>query len=325
MTRRDFIVLLAGTAASPCVARAQQKAIPVVGFLRSTTAAPFTNLAEAFRDGLKETGFIEGANVSIQYRYANGRRDRLPELAAELLRDGAAVIAGNSLAAEATKGLTATVPIVFVTSDDPVERGLVASLARPGGNATGFTFFGGGQLAAKRVEILHELTPSTAVIGFLVDPNFPGSRPDLADSKAAAVALGLRLVVAEASGRAEFAHAFTTILEAGAGALIVAGSPSFSSQRSTLIELSARHALPTIYDLRRFVDEGGLASYSGSFTDAYRQAGIYAGRILKGARPADLPVQQPSKIDLVINLKTAKALGLTVPPLLLVEADEVIE
>jgi putative ABC transport system substrate-binding protein len=325
MKRRDLLIIGAGAAAWPLAVRAQQKALPLIGFLRSTGAAPSRHLAVAFRDGLSETGFVERENVSIRHLYADGQLDRLPALADDLVRAGAAVIVGNSLAAEAAKRLTSTIPIVFVTSDDPVQRGLVASLARPGGNATGFTFYGGGLLAAKRAEILRELTPAAPVIGLLIDPNWPGSAADLAAAEAAAVTLGRRLVVAKASGEAELASAFAAIREAGAGVLVIAGSPSFGSQRPALITLSARQSLPTIYDMREYVEEGGLISYSGSISDTYRQAGIYTGRILKGAPPADLPVQQPTKIELVINLKTAKALGLTVPQSLLASAAEVIE
>jgi ABC-type uncharacterized transport system substrate-binding protein len=296
-----------------------------VGFLRSTTAAPFGHLVEAFRDGLKETGFVENANVTIEYRYANNRRDRLPALARELVRDGVSVIAGNSLAAEAAKAITSTVPIVFVTSDDPVKRGLVHSLARPGGNATGFTFFGGGLLGGKRLGLLAELVPDATAIGFLMDPNWPAAAGDLADTRAAARTLGKRLVVAKAASVREFEPAIAGMLRAGVGALIVGGAPAFSTNRRTLIELSRRHRLPAMYDLSEYVNDGGLISYSASLTDAYRHAGVYAGKILSGAKPEDLPVQQPTRIELALNLKTAKALGLTVPPTLLALADKIVE
>ena len=325
MRRRELILGLGGVLAATRAAHTQTPKRPVIGFLRSTAAAPFGHLAVAFRAGLKEQGLIDGENVSILYRYADGHVERLPALAGELLRSEAAVIIGNSQAAEAAKRLTATIPIVFVTSDDPVQRGLVASLARPAGNATGFTFFGGGKLTAKRMEILHELLPTAAVFGLLMDPNWPGSRADLSDAEATARALGLRLVVAKAVGETAFAAAFAAIRQADARGLLVAGAPSFSSKRAGLIELSARHSLPAVYDLRDYVIEGGLMSYAGSFTEAYRQAGVYAGRILKGYNPAELPVQQPTKIEFVLNLKTAKALGLTVPQAILARADEVIE
>ena len=325
MRRRDFLALLGGALALSPMALRAQKAIPVIGFLRSTTASPFTHLVKAFHDGLKETGFAEGENVAIQYRYADNQLDRLPALAAELVQRPVSLIVGNSLAAEAAKRMTETIPIVFVTSDDPVKRGLVASLARPGGNTTGFTFFGGGQLAAKRLEILRELTPKAAVIGFLMDPTWPAATVDLADLEGAAHSMQQRIVVAKAANEAELGVAVGTISRAGAGAMIVGGAPRFSSERPALIALSARHSLPTIYDLRDYVSEGGLVSYSGSLTDAYRQAGIYAGKILNGTNPADLPVQQPTKFELAINLKTAKALGLKVPQSLLARADEIIE
>lgn len=325
MHRRELVLGLAGSVVLVSAPRARADDLPLVGFLRSTAAAPFEQLAEAFREGLKGTGFVEKKTVSILYRYADGHRERLPELAAELIAAGVAVIAGNSQAAEAAKRLTATVPIVFVTSDDPVARGLVASLSHPGGNATGFTFFGGGQLAAKRLAILHELVPAGSVIGFLMDPNWPGSAVDLVDAQTAAGMLGHRLAVAKAAAPGELDAAFASLKKAGAAALIVAGAPSFSSHRRRLIELSGRLSLPTIYDLRDYVVEGGLLSYAGSLTDAYRHAGAYVGKILKGASPAALPVQRPAKIELAVNLKTAGALGLTVPPVILAQADEVIE
>jgi putative ABC transport system substrate-binding protein len=325
MQRRTFIASFAAVVSWPLAARAQQKAIPVIGFLRSTAAAPSGPLAQAFRDGLKDAGFVDGANVKIEYRYADGDAARLPVLAADLLRGGVSLIAGNSLAAEAAKRITSTVPIVFVTSDDPVQRGLVASLARPGGNATGFTFFGGGQLAAKRLEILHALVPRADAIGFLMDSQWPGSAADFAEVQAAAGLYGRRLVAAEAANEPELVQALAAIREAGAGGLIIAGAPAYSSRRATLIMQAARQSLPTIYDMREYVEEGGLISYSGSIVEAYRQAAIYAGKILKGTDPADLPVQQPTRIELVINLKTAKTLGITVPQSLLARADEIIE
>jgi len=326
MRRRSFIACIGVAAAFiPFSASAEEPRRPVVGFLRSTPAAPFVHLVTAFRGGLKEAGFVEGQNVSVEYRYADNNPDRLPALASELVRRGVAVIVGNGQAAEAAKAITATVPIVFVISDDPVKRGLVDSLARPGGNATGFTFFGGGQLGAKRLELLAELVPAAVTIGFLRDPNWPGSAADLADTEAASRTLGKRLVVAEAATEPDFAPAFATMAQGGAGALIIGGSPFYSSKRRVLIGISSRHALPTMYDQRDYVAEGGLISYSASFTDAYRQAGLYVGKILGGANPKELPVQQPSRIDLVLNLETARTLGLSVPPALLARVDEIIE
>jgi putative ABC transport system substrate-binding protein len=285
MRRRTFILAIAaGALLTPC-AIAAQSGIPVVGFLRSTTVAPFRDIAEALRDGLRQAGFVEPENVRVIERYADNDLARLPGLAADLIHSSASVIVGNSLAAEAAKKISATVPIVFVASDDPVQRGLATSLARPGGNTTGFTFWGGGQLAAKRLELIRELAPGAAIVGFLVDPNWPGAAVDLADVQAAARRLQQRLVIAEAGNPERFAPAVAELKQAGAGAVVVSGSPTFSSKRRVLIELMTQYRLAAIYDLREFVVEGGLISYSASFTEAYRQAGIYAGKIkiLKGA------------------------------------------
>jgi putative ABC transport system substrate-binding protein len=251
--------------------------------------------------------------------------DRLPELAAELINRPVNVIVGNSLAVEAARALTKTIPIVFVTADDPVTRGLVASLSRPGSHLTGLTFFGGGLLGAKRVELLHELAPKAAVIGFLMDPNWPGSRAELPDAQKAASALGQKLVIAEAATAAEFDLAFEKLIQSECKALVVAGSPMFNSERRSLVGLAAKHKIPAIYDVREHVEAGGLISYGASLDDAYRQAGVYAGKILKGAQPSELPVLQPTKFEIVLNLKTAKALGIEVAPQLLARADEVIE
>ena len=300
--------------------------MPTIGFLRTTPSGPFADLVAAFRQGLNETGFVEGQNVAVEYRWADNHLDLLPGLAADLVRRHVAVIVGNSLAAEAAKAVTTTIPIVFVTADDPVTRGLVTSLSQPGGNLTGVTFFGGGQLGAKRLELLHELIPRATVVAFLMDPNWPGSLADLPDVEAAARVIGrLRIVVVKAASERELEPAFATMVQADAGALMVSGGPLFSSERRQLIALAARHAIPAIYDVREYVDAGGLISYAASFTGAYRQAGIYAGRILKGAKPAEMPVLQPTKFELVINMKTAKALSLTVPQPLLLRADDVIQ
>jgi putative tryptophan/tyrosine transport system substrate-binding protein len=323
--RRAFITLLGGAAAAwPLAARAQQPSMPVIGFFRSTPAAPFTHLVDALRQGLKEAGFIEGQNVAIEQRWADNHLDRLPGFAADLIRRQAEVIVGNEPAVEAARTVTTTTPMVFVIGSDPVARGLVASLNRPGGNLTGVTFFG-NQLGAKRMELLLELAPKTAVIAFLMDPASAGSVAELPDVEAAGRALGRQIVVAKAGDEREIDAAFAKIGQAGAEAIVVGGSPFLTSQREALLALAARHAMPAIYDQRDYVAAGGLISYSGSFPGAYRQAGVYAGRILKGAKPSELPVLQPTTFELAINLRTAKALGLTVPLIMRMTADEVID
>lgn len=329
MRRREFITLFGGAAVTslvrPRAVHAQQPAMPIVGLLRSTPAAPFADLVAAFRDGLKEAGFVEGRNVAVEQRWADNHLDRLPKLASELVGRQAAVIVGNQSAIAAIRAVSTTTPIVFVTGEDPVRAGLVASLSRPGGNTTGVTFFGGSQLNAKRMELLHELVPKAAIIGVLGDPSYVAFEAELPDVEAAARVMGRRIVVARAASEREFAAAFAKIAEAGAQALLVSGSPLFTSERNKVVALAARYSIPAIYDLRNLVVAGGLISYSSSLTDAYRLAAIYAGKILKGTKPSALPVQQAAKFELAINLKTAKALGLTVPPALLARADEVIE
>jgi ABC-type uncharacterized transport system substrate-binding protein len=325
MTRREFITLLGGAAVWPRAARAQQPGVPVIGFLRSTPSAPFGNLLPAFREGLNEEGFVEGRNVAIEQRYADNRPDRLPELADDLVRRKVSVIIGNSPAVIAARAATATIPIVFVTGDDPVRSGLVGNLGRPGGNLTGMTFFGSGNLTTKRLEMLHELVPKAEVIAVLIDSTYAGSEADLPLVEAAARALGLRIFATRVRSEGEFEAAFAGFVQAGAGAVLVTGSPFFTSQRWALVALSARHALPAMYDQRDYVAAGGLISHAASFTGAYRQAGIYTGRILKGAKPADLPVLQPTKFELVINAQTARMLSIDVPTTLIARADEVIE
>jgi putative tryptophan/tyrosine transport system substrate-binding protein len=325
LTRRNFITALGCAAASPVTARAQQPSTPVIGFLRSTPAAPFAQLVAAFRLGLRELGLIEGENVNIEQRWADNDPGRLPALAADLVSRRVAVIVGNGPAMLAAKSATSTIPIVFVVGDDPVSSGLVASLNRPGGNLTGVTFFGGSQLGPKRMELLHELVPKSAVVAVLVDPNYAGFVRELPDLEAAGRSVGRQVVEIKAENERELDTAFAKVEQAGAGALLVSGGPFFTSQRHALVALAARHAIPAIYDVREFVEAGGLMSYSASISDAYRQAGIYAGRILKGTKPSELPVQRPTRFELVINLKTAKALGLEVPPTLLARADEVME
>jgi putative tryptophan/tyrosine transport system substrate-binding protein len=321
--RRVFISLLGGAAAAwPLAARAQQPALPVVGFLRSTPSAPFMHFVAAFQQGLRDEGFIEGQNVSIEYRSADNQLDRLPGLAADLVRRQVAVIVANSPAAEAAKAATQTIPIIFVTGGDPVTTGLVASLNRPSGNLTGVVFFASGHLGTKRLELLHDLVPKGAIIAVLMDPGFANELPAVEE---AGRALGRQLVVMKAASERELDAAFSAMVQAGVGALLVGGGPFFMSQRSGLVALAARHAIPAIYDGRDHVEAGGLMSYGTSLTGAYRQAGLYAGRILKGAKISELPVMQPTTFELVINLKTAKALGLTVPLIMQMTADEVIE
>jgi len=322
--RREFITLLGGAAAWPLAARAQQPAMPVIGFLRSTPAGPFAHIVAAFLQGLNEMGFVEGQNVMVEQRWADNQLEQLPALVADLVRRQATMIVGNGPAVEVVRSSATTIPIVFVIGGDPVALGLVNSLNRPGGNLTGLTFFG-NRLGAKRVEMMRELVPGTSVIAALVDPNFPEAVVESRDVEEAGRIIGQKIVPVNAGSEREFDTAFASIVQAGAGALVIIGSPFFTSKNQTLVALSARHAIPTIYDLRDYVSAGGLISYSTSFTDAYRQAGVYAGRILKGEKPADLPVLQPTKFELVINLKTAKTLGLTVPVIMQMTADEVIE
>jgi putative tryptophan/tyrosine transport system substrate-binding protein len=325
LQRRQFLTLLGGAIAWPLAARAQQPKVPVVGYLRSES---FDDTAQrmiaGFRQGLKEAGYIEGQNVAIEFRSAQGRLDRLPALVADLVRHPVAVIVGNLPAAKAAKATTATVPIVFVYGGDPVKDGLVASFNRPGGNLTGATFLG-GLVGGRRVQLLHDLTPQAGVIALLIDANYITSVTELNDLEGAVHALGLNSVVGKVAKESEIDAAFATFAQQRAGALVVGNSPFFTGQIERIVALAARHALPASYQQREFAAIGGLMSYGTSLSDAYRQAGIYVGQILKGTKPADLPVMRPTKYELVINLKTAKALGLDVPAQLLALADEVIE
>jgi putative ABC transport system substrate-binding protein len=325
--RREFITLLGGAAVTwPLSARAQQPAMPVVGFLSSRSPRESAGVVAAFRQGLREAGFIEGQNLALEFRWAEGRYDRLSALAADLvgLRVAALFAAGGDPSALAAKATTSTIPIVFSAVNDPVRLGLVASLNRPGGNVTGMSMFA-ADLGAKSVELLKELAPTAAVIAYLVNPSNPTADIYSKEAVTAASSLGVQVHVLNASTEHELDEAYAALIKLGAGGVVVVGEPYFDSQRAKIVALSARYAVPAIYTYREYVVAGGLMSYGASLTEAYRRAGTYLGRVLKGEKPADLPVQQPTKLELVINLKTAKALGITVPYPLLARADEVIE
>jgi putative tryptophan/tyrosine transport system substrate-binding protein len=324
--RREFIAVLGGMAAAwPLMARAQQPAMPVIGFLGSASPEPYAPMVAAFRQGLKEKGYVEGQTVAIEYRWANAQYDRVPALAAELASRQVAVIVANTPGVHAVKAAVTTIPIVFTTGGDPVQSGLVASLNRPGGNVTGVTTLN-VEVAPKRLQWAHELVPTATSIAVLVNPTNPNTETELRDLQSAARALALQLHVLHASTERDFNTAFSTLPQLRAGALVISGTDTFLISRSEqLAAMTLRHAVPAIFQFREFAAAGGLMSYGGNVTDSYRQAGIYAGRILKGEKPADLPVQQSTKVELVINLKTAKALGLSVPTSLLLRADEVIE
>ena len=324
MRRRELMLLLGGAVIAPRALRAQQKPMPVIGFLNGTSPGPAAAFVAAFRQGLSETGYIEGQNLAIEYRWAEGRYDELPALAADLVGRKVDVIAtGGTPSVLAAKGATSTIPIVF-GSGDPVEGGVIASLSRPGGNLTGFSGMS-TELTPKRLELLSELVPQAKVIALLVNPNNASAEPMMRDVQEAARAKGVQLHILKAGTESEVDAAFATLVELHAGALVVAGDSFFSNRREQLVALAARHAVPAIYDWREWPAAGGLISYGTSPKAVRRQVGTYAGRILKGAAPADLPVQQPTTFELVVNLKTAKALRLTVPPSILACADEVIE
>ena len=327
MRRREFITLIGGAAAAwPLAARAQQQAAPVIGFLSSASSATWATFVDGFHRGLGETGFIDGQNVTIDYRWAEGHYDRLPALAADLVdRQVALIFAGGGpdpgLAAKAATG---SIPIVFLSATDPVKVGLVPSLNRPGGNITGVSIMG-SVLEGKRLELLHELVPKASTIAILVDPNYPAAQLESQDAQQAAARLGVTAVTLTSGTEQDIDTAFATLMQRGAGAILLTQNPFFITRQQQIFALAARHALPAIYPLREYAVNGGFASYGPDFKEGFRQAGIYVGRILKGTKPAELPVLQPTKFELVINLKTARTLGLDVPDKLLALADEVIE
>jgi putative tryptophan/tyrosine transport system substrate-binding protein len=325
MKRRKFITLLGGAAVWPLAARAQQAAMPVIGFL-SSSGSPVdrARFLTAFRQGVRETGYVEGQNVVIEYRWAQDQHDRLPDFAADLVRRQVTVIAADTSSSIVAKAATTTIPIVFASGGDPVKLGLVASLNRPGGNVTGVTFVA-AELGAKQVGLLHELQPGAARLGVLVDPNFAATQSFVSDVQAAALSIGKQIEVLEAPTGRDIDTAFARLAQKPIDGLLVAPSPFLINRRVQLVTLATYHRVPAIYPWREAVQTGGLMSYGTSITDAYRQAGVYTGRILKGEKPADLPVMQSIKFEFVINLNTARAFGLSFPPGLLAIADEVIE
>ena len=324
--RRELIAALGSAATWPLAARAQQAAMPAIGFIRTTTPDDSVKLVEAFRRGLGEVGYVEGRNVVIEYRYAQGQIDRLPALAADLVARRVAVLAatGGTVSARAAKAATTTIPVVFTTGDDPIKTGLVASLSRPGGNLTGVSVFG-ARLGAKRLALLHELIPAADTVAILLNPKNPDSEDEAKDVQEAARALGIQILVLNAGTENEIDAAFKKLVEQRVRAVMLGADTFFTSQRARIATLSTYLRIPTADSVREFPEAGGLASYGASLAGIYRQAGIYVGRILKGDKPADLPVQLPTAFEFVINLKTAKALGLEVPPSLSARADEVIE
>jgi putative tryptophan/tyrosine transport system substrate-binding protein len=326
MRRREFMALLGGAAVAwPVAARAQQPVMPVIGFLNGASPEGYALYTAAFREGLKEAGYIDGQNVTIEYRWAEGRYERLPTQAADLVHRRVSVIAATSTPAMlVAKAATSTIPIVFTTGADPVKLGFVASLNQPGGNATGVSFFT-SEMGSKQVGLVRELIPAAAHVGLLVNPNFPATDAQTRDVMTAASAIGFRIDVMQASDSREIEAGFGALVRNRADALLVGSDSFFVSRRLQIATLAARHAIPAVYPLRDFAEAGGLMSYGASQTEAYRQAGIYTGKILKGAKPADLPVMRSTKFELVINLPTARAIGLEIPPILLARADEVIE
>jgi ABC-type uncharacterized transport system substrate-binding protein len=326
VNRRSFITLLGSAAAWPLAARAQQRTTPMIGYLSGGAPGPFASFLTAFREGLARTGYIEGQNVAIEYRWAEGHYDRLPALAADLVDRKVDLIAasGGDLAARAAKAATSTIPIVSNFGEDPAETGLVASLARPGGNLTGFSLLV-VELHAKRLELISELVPNAKVIALLVNPNNPQTERVVRAMQEAARVKGVKLEVLKAATESEIETAFPSLARLKADALVQQADPFFLNRRNQFALLAARHAIPAIYEARQFTEAGGLMSYGANFPDMYRQIGTYAGRILKGEKPADLPVMRPTKLDLVINLTAAKAIGLSIPESFLLRADQVIE
>jgi putative ABC transport system substrate-binding protein len=326
MRRRDFALMLSGAAmALPLLARAQPSSMPLIGYLGSDPPGEPAMLLAAFRQGLGEAGYADGRNVSIEFRWADNQYDRLTSLAEDLVSRHVTVIAApNTVVALAAKRATATIPIVFTTGNDPVKVGLVGSLARPEGNITGVSRFN-VELAPKRLELLHEMVPTASVVGVLVNPGNPNADTVSADLVKTGRALGLQIHVVHASAESDFDRVFARLHDVSAGALVIGADPFFNSMSERIASLTIEHALPTIYQYRKFVEAGGLISYSASLMDSHRQLGVYVGQILSGAKPADLPVQQSTKVELIINLKTARALGLNLPLALLARADEVIE
>jgi putative ABC transport system substrate-binding protein len=323
LKRREFITLLGGATVWPLAVRAQQ-AMPVIGFLNGASAWEYASLAAVFRQGVSDTGYVAGRNVLVEYRWAEGRYERLPTLADDLVRRRVAVIFANGPAVVVAKAATTTIPIVFATGLDPVTSGLVASLDRPGGNVTGFTSLL-DVVTPKLLELLHEAIPTATVVAALINPSYPSAETQSRDLQAAARALGLQFHAVNASTESQIDAAFATFDQHRVGAIWIGGEPFFTTRSEQIVGLAARHAIPAMYSRREFMAAGGLMSYGSSVADTYHQAGVYVGRILKGAKPADLPVQQSTKVELIINLKTAKALGITFPLSLLGRADEVIE
>ena len=325
MRRRNFITLVGSAAVAwPLPARAQQPAMPVIGFLHIASSGAYVHVVAAFRRGLMENDLVEGRNITVEYRWGESRLDRMPSLLADLLDHQPSVIVASLQGAQAAKSAGVTIPVVFSTSDDPVKEGFVTTLNQPGGNMTGAYLFT-AELEGKRLGVLHDLVPKARIIAVLINANHPVADAQLREVQSAATHLGVQLVVLHANSDHDFEAAFATLIEQKAEALLVCASPFFNSTRDQLVALAARHNLPAAFELREYATAGGLLSYGNSITDVYRQLGVYVGRILKGAKPADLPVIRPTKFELVVNLKTAKVLGLTVPPNLLIAADEVIE